>query len=160
MQETHDEGNERSAATEAGGAYRLDEDSHEVKIELLGAGWAGPIGHAHDFNLQIPLRFKSKGRHIVWEKLSIKEFFFAPAAAILVAQGRPIQDFFPPDVMFAFIPKARILACGPYFFLKGRLTGPTHPPLRLIDLVLGCVVKCPEDMPMEELRGLLLEQVM
>ncbi len=157
MQETHDESYECPTAAEASGASRLDEDPDQVV--LVGGGWSGAIGHACSITRTWPERLTSKGRYIEWERISMSEFFLSPAAAILIAQGKPIQDFFPPDVSFA-LRSGRTLSTGPYFFLKGRLAKLTNPPPRLLDVVLGRVAKCPADMRMEDLRGLLLEQVL
>lgn len=134
----------------------MDEGTDQV--ELRGGGWNGPIGYMPALDMTNGLVLKERSVLVQWQRIDIPEFFLCPAAAILIAQGKPIQDFFPPDVGFFY--QGASVSCGPYFFLKGRLTKPAQPPPRLMDVVLGRVDKCPEDMKMEELRGLLLERVM
>lgn len=96
-----------------------------------------------------------------WERLRIPTFFFEHAATILVVQGMVLQDFFPPDVYFQNLGSLdeEPLARGPFLLLKGELSMPWDPPLRLKDMVLAKVTKMPKDMAREELLALLLRTV-
>jgi hypothetical protein len=97
---------------------------------------------------------------ITWTKLELEEFVFSQPAAILIAQGKPIQELFPPDVRFVYRADAHVVGYGPYFFLKGELSKPIDPPPRLKGVILARVAFAPHDMPMEVIRGKLLEQVL
>jgi hypothetical protein len=156
MQTTSDEGHERADASASSGTCGVDEDTY--KIELYGGGWSGAIGHAHEGQFAVPHTWKG----IRWEHIRIPEFFLGHTAAMLVAQGMLLKDLFPPMSFFRIHAKEGDLvpSHGPYILLKGQLTKPDNPPSRLRDVVLAHVFEAPEGMKMEELQGLLLQQVL
>lgn len=96
---------------------------------------------------------------VAFDVVYIKEFFFEHAATVLVVQGMVLQDFFPPDVYFKHAPYADPIARGPFLLLKGELSQPWDPPLRLKNMVLARVNSVPEGMKREELLGHLLRAV-
>lgn len=132
----------------------LDGNTHEVA--LLGGGWSAAIGYGLLRSHTIGLRIAE----ITWNRLELDEFVFSQPAAILVAQGKPVQDLFPPDVHFEMRADGQVISYGPFFFLKGVLSKPTDPPPRLRDVVLARVLFAPASIPMETVRGKLLEQVL
>jgi hypothetical protein len=135
----------------------VDEGADQV-IELRGGGWKGAIGYGREFRFKTPLRVV--GMPIVWESFEVTEFFFHQPAALLIAQGKLLQDFFPPDVYFAMRGVAQPISRGPYFLLKGEYSKPQNPPPRLKNMVLAHVLEAPKDMKMEDLRARLLEYVL
>jgi len=135
----------------------VDESADHV-VELRGGGWKGAIGYGCEFTFKTPLRVI--GIPIVWEAFEIPEFFFNPPAAMLIMQGKLLQDFFPPDVYFAMRGVPHTISRGPYFLLKGEYSKPQNPPPRLKNMVLGHVLEAPPDMKMEDLRARLLEYVL
>lgn len=155
MQETHDEGEQRAGEASDAWPYRVD--AYPDEVVLLGGGWKDAIGHG------ILDRIVAQNRCanvIYWDKFELDELVFSQAAAILIMQGMLLQDFFPPDVLFQHVRCPRIVHRGPFFFLKGALSKPQDPPMRLKNVVLASVTEAPPDMPMEKLRGLLLEQIL
>jgi hypothetical protein len=154
MQEAHDEGIERAPAAAADQSGRLDASAYEV--ELLGGGWSGVIGSGR---VSGHVRGLCVGR-IVWNMIELHELVLCQAAGILVVQGKPIQDFFPPDTRLVRADNQDLVCYGPFFFLKGTLSRPADPPMRLKNVVLGRVFSAPEDLSMEAVRGKLLEQVL
>lgn len=154
MQTTSDEGHERAAAPADGGAGGVDEDTHEV--ELRGGGWSGAIGTvrgAYDLTHELT-------DSVVWEKVLIEELLLGHAAALLIAQGMQLRELFPDSGYFITRPSNIVFSNGPYIFLKGSLTKPHDPPLRLKEVVLAHVTQVPEGTKMEALMGLLLQQVL
>jgi hypothetical protein len=157
MQEAHDEGRERADSAASGGAGGVDEGTNIV-VELRGGGWRGAIGYGREFTFKTPLRVI--GLPILWEAFEVPEFFFHQPAALLIAQGKLLQDFFPPDVYFAMKDVPHAISRGPYFLLKGEYSKPMDPPPRLKNMVLAHVLEAPSDMKMEDLRARLLEYVL
>jgi hypothetical protein len=159
MQETHDESHELAAPAPAGEARGMDQDTDQVGqlVELRGGGWKNAVGYAREFSVEHACR--DENARIVWQSVMFPEFFLNPAAAMLVAQGKLLQDFFPPDVYFRTDGEKRVLSRGPYFFLKGEYAKPNDPPPRLKGLLLARVLEAPCEMKMEELRAWLLQHV-
>jgi hypothetical protein len=95
---------------------------------------------------------------LAWETIRSPAFYFEHAATILVVQGMVLQDFFPPDVRFVNVASLdeTPIAEGPFLLLKGELSMPWDPPLRLKNMVLAKVTKMPEDMTREQLLAILL----
>lgn len=151
MQETSDEGHERSASAEADPLQGLDQDSN--RVELRGGGWKGAIGYCG--NVSVMRGMRTAG--IEFEVIRAQTFYFAHAAAILVVQGMFIQDFFPPDVYFER--NRQLFAHGPFLLLKGTLSTAEDPPPRLKNMVLAHVLSTPEGISREPLLGLLLRAV-
>jgi hypothetical protein len=162
MQTVSDEGHERAGAPAAGGTGGVDEDSYEV--ELRGGGWSGAIGRLEEYTIKTQRTrvdlLNEDSPIIVWECLQIPEFFIAPAAALLIAQGMQLRELFPDSSYFITRPSNLVFSNGPYIFLKGQLTKPHSPPPRLLNVVLAHVTRAPEGMPMEKLMGLLLQLVL
>ena len=88
-------------------------------------------------------------------------FYFEHAATILVVQGMILQDFFPPDVYWQSVVggKRHAYGPGPFLLLKGELSQPWDPPLRLKNMELARVISAPKDMKREELLGHLLRAI-
>ena len=161
MQETQNEGDERAGSPADTGAGGVDQGPHQVTceyIELCGDGWQNRIGYARDYSVASERTIPNEDVH--YDLVVLPELWLEQAPALLIAQGRAIQDFFPPDVYFRLEQSKYIISRGPYFFLKGTLTKPHDPPLRLKGVTLAHVRSAPPEMKMEKLRGLLLEQVL
>lgn len=77
---------------------------------------------------------------------------------MLVVQGMLLQDFFPPDVYFCHA-SGQSVAQGPFFLLRGTLSLPHDPPLRLMNMTLAKVESLPAGMSKEEMLGVLLSNV-
>lgn len=95
-----------------------------------------------------------------YTRIWLDGFVFNHAAAVLQMQGMALQDFFPPDSYFLLngdteIPGAR----GPFVFLRGTLSGPWEPPLRIKNVFLAAVHAVPDGMTKEELLAFLLEDM-
>lgn len=154
MQKTSDEGRHGSAAEEAGGPERLDKNSY--RVELLGGGWVGAVGHAKTWRTRAPLF--AADRRVEFALVEAETFFFGHAAALLVVQGMLLQDFFPPDIYFASKAEG-VLVRGPFLLLKGELSLPHDPPLRLKNMVLAHNISAPETLSREELLSALLDAI-
>ena len=151
MQTLHDESGEGAGGTGAGEAARVD--ARTDRVELRGGGWPGAVARVQDFTLQS--RFRKYGE-LAYVRVAVGALVLNHAPAILVMQGLLLQDLFAPDTFFAF--RGEVLARGPFVLLRGTLSTPQDPPLRLKDVVLAAVERAPAGMTREEVLATLLEE--
>lgn len=152
MQTEQNEGGSCPGSGQAETAGRLDQDSRQV--ELRGGGWPGVIAHCRT------LLYDSAQPQSDLEGLVIRipELMLSQAAALLITQGMPLQDFFPPDVHFSAPPEPTKID-GPFLLLQGRLSDLWDPPPRLKDVVLVKVRSAPDTISRNELLAAFLALV-
>jgi hypothetical protein len=154
MQEASDEGHEGAGSTEAAGSSRLGQDSY--RVELVGGGWAGSIGHCTQIYWE---RTRNDGG-VEWERVASPAFIFSQSAALLVLQGMKLSDLFPADVRFVLSHLEPYAGPrGPFVLLKGTLSTPGSPPLRIRDMVLAHIREVPKGMTRPEVLAALLRAV-
>ncbi len=131
----------------------MDEGPH--RVALVGGGWSGPIGHCRDFKWTRPVRTGS----IEWESIESSAFVFSQTAALLVAQGMKLSQLLPPDVRFDLSSVGVEGPTGPFLLLKGTLSTPDSPPMRLKDMVLARLTRVPVGMSEADVLSDLLRSV-
>lgn len=87
---------------------------------------------------------------MTWWEVRVSEFFFEHTATVLIAQGMPLENFFMRCQFTGFDKR------GQFILLKGALSSPASPPLRLTDVVLAHVTALPEGMTKPALLSHLL----
>lgn len=150
MQAIQDEGRQRSSGAQGDTAQRLDENPN--RIELKGGGWPSAIAHCNSLTF-----VDGEADGITFVRLEIPELFFSHAASILLAQGMPVQDFFPPDTYFAKAGKK--LVRGPFVYLAGELSPLYDPPMRLQRTLFAALSHVPEGLSREEVLSKLFQAV-
>jgi hypothetical protein len=115
-------------------------------------GWTGSIWRC--FNI---IATRVEQDELVWDRYDIDVLRLSHTAALLLQQGLPTGDLFPPDG-FLFMPTSRREPppSGPFLFLAGRPVL-SDPPPRVEEVTLGHVLRAPRDMKPEQLLGQLVE---
>lgn len=68
-------------------------------MSLCASGWQSPIGTIRGLHLT-RIEKKSEEKTLTWYKLAIDELVLSRPAALLVIQGMPLKNLFPPDCAF------------------------------------------------------------
>jgi hypothetical protein len=152
MQKVQNENHQGAGAEEARPAEGLGENTGQ--IELIGDGWSSPIGWCRKLTF---ISCMTDG--IEWWRVVLPSFMLGQTAGLLTLQGQKLQDFFSSATRFR-ADVGHLGPTGPFLLLKGALSKPNNPPLRLIDVVLASVTRVPEGMKEDELLSKLLAAVL
>ncbi len=151
LQAVPDESGSGAGASEGAPATRVEQGA--FRVELRGGGWSTAIGRVRNECIFERLALSNGLRFV---RIQLDAFIFGHAAAVLQMQGMPLQDFFAPDAEFVDT-QGSVFSLGPYVFLKGELSQPWEPPLRIKNVVLAAVESVPEELTKEEVHAALLE---
>jgi hypothetical protein len=134
----------------------VDQDPNRVaRVELHGSGWAGPLGYCPTFTLSIPW---AQDAAVTWETITA-DIVWSQAVALLILQGKPLQDFFNASSFCAITSTgfARKLTMGPHMFLRGTQSSPAQPQSKLTGAVLARVTRAPAGWTRDQLLAHLLK---
>lgn len=138
----------------------LHENTHRMKWILHAPGWPANPAFAREGSYvgkstRLPL-----GR-VLWRCFNFKELRLSASAALLILQGMPIKDIFPPDASLIEEPDegAMVIHTGPFIFLKGTFDS-LHSPVCIHDMVVAGILEAPKGVEEKVLLGALLEEVL
>lgn len=99
MSTAHDEssGSPSGSGTNPPGGLQ----SYPEQLTLRASGWQSPIGTVRGLRLA-RIEKKAEEKALAWYKLHIDELVLSRPAALLVIQGMPLKNLFPPDCAFCF----------------------------------------------------------
>ena len=144
-----DEGNGGPAPARADGARRVLSDPKGVTFSA--PGWTGPIWRCNWVHLA-----RVHQGDVIWDRYDIDAVRVSHVAALLLQQGMPTSELFPPNGHF----EAGVeVHPGPFFFLAGRVVL-FDPPPRIEMITLGRLIIAPMGAPLEQIIGRLVETVL
>jgi len=142
-----DEGHVDAPRAGAGGTEGLHQNPYQVEVTTFGR--ASPVGRCSPV---IVAQINRAG--LVWNRLDIERLELSHVSALLVIQGLPLKKLFE-GVLFS---SPTFQFKGVYTLLRGGLSSPIAPPLRLEDIVLAEVVSA-QDWSSEEILSAMLREV-
>lgn len=158
MPEMHDEGGDGAGAPAPAEARGVEQDSHEVNIELRGGGWVDAIARVRScWWSGGQYQTEPHGIRFWWVKIDALVLHHAPT--VLVLQGMLLQDLFAPDTYFIDQNTKTKIVGGSWVFLKGQLTERWVSPMRIDDVVLAGLMHVPEGLSKEQVLAELLEAI-
>lgn len=138
------EDREGTGGEASGRSGRLDQDPHEVTLNING--YSDPQGHADKIRVENITHWHVSGdNYINWKRIAIPELRLAHAAHLLFIQGISAAQFFLAASLVYRKKGKAIPLNGPLLFTTGKLTPPYESRACWKKLVIGQLIKTSSD---------------
>ena len=119
-------------------------------MNLIVEGFEEPGGYCEELEHEIITRMFIKNDTVNWRRFCIPKMYIAMPAHMLLLQGMPNAQLF----LATSLEEPSRFYKGPLLFIRGKLSEPWEVPAYFTELVLGQILKAPDD------KGISLLEVM